>query len=135
MPDTPTAQPDGIIPFDEWLPKHRHGGCLAEITEKMAEVAEAVMDTQKAGTITLKITLAPLGKGNKRTVIVSDDVKAKVPEHDRDESMFYIGDRGQLLRDDPDQLAMDFREPAEPERPVREVDDKSRAAGEREDDR
>lgn len=110
MSDIDNDAPPPAADFREWIEQHRDGVLASEVTAAMAEVAAAVMDTGKKGKVTLTIDIGPLGKGSSRTLIVGDDVKTKVPEHDREEAIWYADDDGGLHKNDPAQLRMELRD-------------------------
>lgn len=96
--------------FTAFLHEQRGGGLHGELTEKLIELVGAVMDHEKAGTLTLTVKVKP-AEGSDRTVFVTDEVKAKIPEADRGSSLFFVDSRDQLTR----------RNPRQPELPLREV--------------
>lgn len=108
----------------EVLAELEDGRLLAEANRKLAELTAAVVETHKAGTLKLALKLTPTGKS---TVVISHELAAKVPEQ-RYATTFFVGDAGDLQRNDPNQPKLDLREPSEPARgPLREVaDDKVR---------
>lgn len=109
MPDSDTTTPPAAVkPFAAWLQEHRSGGLHQELSEALAEVARAVGEHEKVGTLTVTIKLEPNGPG---TVIVTDDLKTKVPEPARPASLFFTDAGGNLSR----------RNPRQPELPLREV--------------
>jgi len=104
-------------PFADWLREQAGGRTHDELTQALAEVATAVKETGKKGSLTLTITLAPIDRGAS-AVTVADQVKKTVPVHDRRKPIFYVDDAGSLVRDDPNQPTFEgLREvptPAEP---------------------
>lgn len=116
-PDTPAA-PAAVKPFAAWLQEHRSGGLHQELSEALAEVARAVSLHDKTGTVTVQIKLAPNGAN---TVIVTDEIKTKVPEAARPASLFFTDAGGNLSRRDP-------RQPELPLRQVPPMDDAEEAA-------
>ena len=62
----------------------------------MADVNRAVVDTGKAGAITRTIKFKANGDGV--SVTMTDEVKTKVPEHDRGQSVFFVDDDGNAQR-------------------------------------
>lgn len=107
MPDDRT-----IRPFAEWLKEQRSGLAASELSEKLAELVEAVTTHGKTGTLTLRIKVAPAGKVGMGTVFVSDDITLKAPEGERPDSIFFVdGDFG-LIRNDPRQLSLRDELPA-----------------------
>lgn len=104
-PEEPAAPPEPeapqVKPFAAFLQEQRRGLLHAELSEKLAEVAAAVKEHEKTGTLTLTITIAPAEFAG--AVKVSDTVKAKLPEADRDAGLFYPDEHGFLSRNDPRQ--------------------------------
>lgn len=76
-----------------------------ELGQGLKELVAAVRDTGKAGTLTLVISVKPF-EGDIDTLQVNDDVKLKLPVHDRKPGIFYPDRDGNLTRNDPN--AMDF---------------------------
>lgn len=64
-----------------------------------------MLDTNKAGELTIKLTVKPQGKGD-NAVIVSAKVTSKVPQADLPDALFFADIEGDLLRDDPTQTRM-----------------------------
>ena len=90
--------------FAEWMHEHRGGGFHAELSEKLAQVLAAVVDTQKAGTLTIKVKVKATG----RQVSFIDTVSADLPEHDKELSLFFFNEEtGAVSKDDPLQLKIE----------------------------
>lgn len=102
-------------PFAAWLQEQRGGSLHGELSDALAEVASAVVDLNKAGSLTLKLTIAPAGKGQ-AAVFITDDVKAKPPE-DRQAFMFFTDGRGNLTRGNPNQGELPLRDVSSPRPP------------------
>ncbi len=118
MPDTATDQGLRSKHFAAWLQEHRSGALHDELSDALAELARAVGEHDKAGTLSLTIRIAPNGAN---TVIVTDDLKVKAPEAARPASLFFTDGRGNLSRRDP-------RQPELPLRQVPPIDDDQEAA-------
>jgi hypothetical protein len=100
---TPRAEDDRPTrPFADFLREQAKGATHAELSEAMQTLVDAVLDTGKNGTIVLTIKVEPM-KGDRRAVYVSDAIKIKLPEHDRDASLFFADKDNNLRRDDPGQ--------------------------------
>lgn len=104
------------------LTEHRGGEVLTELSAAMREVAEAVQNIGKSGTITLKIKVA-VAQGTSNTLVISDEVKTTLPKAERRGSIFYVDPQNNLVRNDPAQhdlpLAIDVTSHARPvEKPV-----------------
>lgn len=94
-----------LRPFDEWLHDHAQGRTLDVLTEQLAELVSAVQDTGKAGTLSLKIKVAP-NPGDEQMVIVTDEVKLLAPLSQRPASLFYVDENCGLRRTDPRQMTL-----------------------------
>lgn len=84
------------------------------LSKELPRVVAAVMETGRAGSLTLKIDI----KREKRMAIVKASVSTKIPAPDSESSIFYTTEDGDLCREDPRQLALrDI--PANPPVPLR----------------
>lgn len=108
----PAAAPQ-VRPFAAVLQEQRSGGLHSELSEQLAAVVAAVAEHGKPGSVMVTLNVKPSEMPG--AIVVSDDVKAKVPQPDKPASLFYSDDHGNLSR----------RDPRQPELPLREV-----AAGE-----
>lgn len=89
------------------LQQHRKGEVLSDLAEAMREVAGAVTLTGKAGTVMLKIKIRPASKGG--ALVVEDEVKTALPKTETQGSIFFADDKGNLLREDPNQTTLPLR--------------------------
>lgn len=94
--------------FASVLMQHAKGRAHAEASRRLAEVVEAVMDTGKQGSITIKLTISP-DKDGERLVKIADAITAKAPQESR-KSLWFPDDDGNLHRNNPNQQSM-FSEP------------------------
>lgn len=91
-------------PFAEWLHEHRGGAFHSELSEKLTALTAAVVDTQKVGTLTIKVKVKATG----RQVSFIDTVSADLPEHDKELSLFFFNEEtGAVSKDDPLQLKIE----------------------------
>lgn len=88
------------------------GQTYEEINARLAEVTQAVIDTRKAGELSIRLRIKPNGESS---VIVTDEVRAKVPEPLRGETLFFTTADGSLRRDDPRQAKLPLRRVPDPE--------------------
>lgn len=95
-----------VRPFADFLIEQSGGKTHDELGEGLHDLIQRVLDTGKKGSLTLTVTVAPL-KDDLEVLIVSDEIKLKLPEHDRKASMFYPDANGNLTRTDPRQLTFD----------------------------
>lgn len=112
--DTDKSPP--FTPFSDWITDHAQGDVDVEMTLALAEVVQAVTNHGKKGTVTLKVAIDTAGSGG-RTVEISCVVDAKAPTADPERSIFYVGDKGSLHRDDPYQRRLPLKRVSEPHLP------------------
>lgn len=74
-----------------------------EMTVKLNDLVQAVRDTGKKGSLTLKLTIAPF-KNDAEILEVHDDVKLVMPQHDRKPGIFYPDKNNNLSRNSPQML-------------------------------
>lgn len=99
--------------FIDTLRGLRHGGALDELDTRLAELVASVRETGKGGEINVTLTIKPFNKGRAGdTVIVADKVKCKVPELERDASIFFSTESGTLSVTDPRQGKLPLRSAA-----------------------
>jgi len=96
-PDTP------IRPFADWLREQARGHTHEELSEALHDLVARVRDTGKKGTLQLTVAVE-LMKGSDNALMLKDEIKLKLPEHDRDTSLFFADRDGNLVRNDPNQL-------------------------------
>lgn len=103
-----------IRPIVDTLRELRHGAMLDEASEQLAEVVKRVRETGKSGALTIRLTVKPAGRGAVRTVVIEDDVANKLPEPDKEVTVFFPTEDGNLSRQDPTQMNLGLRavEPA-----------------------
>ena len=82
------------------------GATYDELTARLAEVVEAVTTTRKIGEISIKLKVKPNGDSG---VIVADEIKSKVPEPARGDTVFFVTAGGSLVRQDPRQQDLPLR--------------------------
>ncbi len=108
MTDTTDPSPQ---PFSAWLHAQRNGATHAELTDALAEVAEAVMETGKAGSVSLQIKISKASKKGGHQMLVADVVTAKPPKAERGESLFFFDEEtSSLTRKDPLQAELPLQE-------------------------
>lgn len=107
-PQPPTDIEDGpvIRPFADFLREQSRGSTHDELSETLHALIARVMDTHKKGSLQLTIRVEPL-KDDADVLVVSDEIKVRMPEHDRKASMFYPDEHGNLSRTDPNQLTFE----------------------------
>lgn len=95
-----------VRPFADFLREQAKGHTHEELSEGLRDLVQRVQDTGKKGSVTLVVTVEPM-KGGGAALVVSDEIKLKLPEHDRDSSLFWADADNNLIRNDPNQLSFD----------------------------
>lgn len=93
-------------PFADILRELGNGTTYDDLTAKLAEVVEAVTETRKIGEISIKLRVKPNGDSG---VIVADEIKCKIPEAARGDTVFFVTSGGSLVRQDPRQQNLPLR--------------------------
>jgi len=93
-------------PFADILRELGGGNTYDELTARLAEVVDAVTQTHKMGEISIKLKVKPNGDSG---VIVADEIKSKVPEPPRGDTVFFVTAGGSLVRQDPRQQDLPLR--------------------------
>jgi len=88
--------------FAEWLGELDYGSVNDRLSAKLLEVSSAVQETNKKGTITIKITIEREGD----MAIATADIDVKKPEHPLHGSLFFWDKNGSMHRDNPNQLKL-----------------------------
>lgn len=92
-------------PFTDVLREMRKGRIVDQASEMLAELVRAVDATDKAGTLTVKLTVKP-DKSGGREKVLSAVVTSSVPRHELPDAIFFSDVDGNLSRNDPDQREM-----------------------------
>ncbi len=104
---TPTDPPDdGEVyhrPFADWLREQSGGKSHDELSEALHDLVDRVRDTGKKGSLQFTVSVQTM-KGDTDVLVISDEIKLRLPEHDRKASLFYTDKTGNLTRNDPNQL-------------------------------
>lgn len=95
-----------VRPFADFFREHGRGRTHDELSTALHDLVARVKDTGKKGTVTLTVQVEPVKKDD-RLVLVSDKLTLKLPEHDRPAGYWFIGEDGNLQRDDPNQMTFD----------------------------
>ena len=86
-----------------------NGATVAEFATALQTLNNTVREVGKGGEVTLTISVQPASKGNSDVVMVKSRVKAKLPEATRRQTVFYLDDDNQLVRNDPKQQTLELR--------------------------
>lgn len=113
MTDTPP-----IRPFADWLRDQAHGTSHEELSEALRDLVAKVKDTGKKGTLTYTVTVETLPKSDGGAMVVTDEIRLKLPEFPREASLFFADPNNNLVRNDPRQLAFESLREVPPPRGV-----------------
>lgn len=109
---TPDPQePAPARPFAAFLHEYRKGELHDELSEQLQELVAAVVEHGKKGALTVKVEVAPAGKGAGNQLIVSAEVAAKPPKPDAPAQFFFADQEMNLSRNDPNQTRLDIEGP------------------------
>lgn len=89
--------------FTQMLEKMNGGSTLQRLNEQLTDVVKAVSETNKQGTLTLKLKISPNGDNG---ITIEEDVATKLPQPSSGKSLFFTDGTGDLLRSDPRQSEM-----------------------------
>lgn len=114
MTNTPEQDTGGQVrPFAAVLAELNGGTVADQLGTDMQDLVNAVREHSRKGTITLKIEVAPR-KGNINALNVAARVETKLPAPEPIEAVFFADTSGNLLRDDPRQMALPLRQVDKP---------------------
>jgi hypothetical protein len=92
-------------PITDVLREMRRGRIVEDATDALGEVVKAVDATNKAGSVTIKLTVKPSKDGGWEKTL-SAAISTSVPRPDLPDAVFFSNADGDLVRDDPDQRAL-----------------------------
>ncbi len=103
--------------FLETIKEFKGSGALAEqLSIELGDLVTAVIDTGKAGSLTLVLKVQPDSEGS---IKMGATVKTAVPKPSVGEAIFFAAANGALSRSDPRQADLLLREPDAASREMR----------------
>jgi len=97
-----------------------YGNVMDEMSDKLNECIIQARKTGKAASLTLTLTIKPKGAGTQ--VFITEKVKSKIPEFDREDTILFPVDLADgsvdLQRDDPRQASIPGMRVVEDRRPT-----------------
>ncbi len=92
----------------EFLKQLGNGRTLFDLTEGLQKVVEGVREyPQQQGSITLKIVVSPMKKGDGGKVLADGTVTVKAPHKPAESKVFFTTGTNLLVRDDPRQMGFE----------------------------
>jgi len=107
--DHENAVPIGPRPFLEAIRELRNGRTLDDLADQLNTLVAVVRDTNKAGSLTLKLSIRPATRNDATTVLLEDEVILKLPKPDRAATLMFTTDDNNLCRDNPRQQKLNLR--------------------------
>lgn len=101
-----TTKPDAMASnsFMRMLGELRGGSAVTDASAELAHVVEEVKKTGMAGELTIKLKVNPNDDGETLGIVYK--IESKVPKKSKPATNFWVGNEGQLLREDPRQQEM-----------------------------
>ena len=105
------SDPEGTpTEFAALLLGHARGRAHDTASKLLREATQAVKLTGRAATVTVQIKISQV-KNNARMLQIGDKVTASIPE-EKSDSIWFTDDEGGLHRNDPEQMRIDYHDPA-----------------------
>jgi len=82
----------------------RYGQLALELSQALEDCVKAASTTGKMATLTLNLKIKPQAKGAQ--IFINDELKTKIPEFEREATIFFPEENGNLLREDPRQTSL-----------------------------
>lgn len=98
---------DGPRDFGSFLLEQARGKTHDELSQALHDLTAKVIETGKKGSLILTLSVGLLDKDPVSGLIITDQIKVKLPEHDRPASVFYPDRHGNLSRRDPNQMSFE----------------------------
>lgn len=105
MTDTTDTTDPQIRPFCDFLNEQARGKSHVELSEGLRDLVARVKDTGKKGTLTYVVSVAQSEIPD--ALIISDEIKVRMPEYPRDASLFFTDSDGNLVRSDPNAMVFE----------------------------
>jgi hypothetical protein len=94
--------------FVRALQIHRNGEVISDLSDALAKVTEGVMQTGRAGSVTLKLNIKQASAGV--AIVIEDDIKTVLPKSDKVGSLFFAHpETFELMRDNPNQMSLELK--------------------------
>lgn len=94
-------------PFMDFLREHRNGVTHDELSDALQELVAAVTSEERGGTLTVTLSVKPIGKSD--GLEVGAKVTIKAPQPHPGVSIFFPTPENNLVRQDPRQQSMELR--------------------------
>ncbi|MFF8409021.1 hypothetical protein [Streptomyces omiyaensis] len=110
QPETGTDEQHATAPVAAFLASHLSGRTDEELSREFHALLDAVRAHGKKGSMTITIVIDPPANGvDSAPMPIGVESAVKAPKPTPVKSLYFLDDDGQPVREDPRQLAMDFR--------------------------
>lgn len=108
-------------PITDTLRSLRGGVLVDEASDALAELVNAVMETGKAGRLTIELSLTKASRGS-GALVIRDKIVVKRPADDVFETILYATPEGSLVTQDPRQATLELKQVEDPaQRPTKVI--------------
>lgn len=101
-------------PFFDTARDIRRGQFLEDCADELHKVVTAVEETGKPAKLMIEINIKPAGGKAQGAVILSDKIKAKLPDLPAGDTILFVTTENNLVATDPRQGKIEFKEVAAP---------------------
>lgn len=122
MPQARSDDDRQVKPFAAFLQETARGKTHTELSQALHDLVAKVIETGKKGTLTYVVTVQPLDKDG-AAMTISDEIKLKLPEHDRGTHIAFVDKNGNLQRTNPDEPELPLVVVETPAKPLRRMND------------
>ncbi|MFE1348174.1 hypothetical protein [Streptomyces sp. NPDC058757] len=110
QPETGTDEQQATAPVAAFLASHLSGRTDEELSREFHALLDAVRAHGKKGQMTITIVVDPPANGvDSAPMPIGVESAVKAPKPTPVKSLYFLDGDGQPVREDPRQLAMDFR--------------------------
>ncbi|MGW4850193.1 hypothetical protein ACWEPZ_03030 [Streptomyces sp. NPDC004288] len=110
QPETTTDEQPATAPVAAFLASHLSGRTDEELSREFHQLLDAVRAHGKKGTLTITIVVDPPANGVESAPMpIGVESTVKAPKPTPVKNLYFLDADGQPVREDPRQLAMDFR--------------------------
>ncbi|MFF5972256.1 hypothetical protein ACFY7C_12125 [Streptomyces sp. NPDC012769] len=110
QPEHGTDEQQLSAPVAAFLASHLNGRTDEELSREFHQLLDAVRAHGKKGQMTITIVVDPPANGvDSAPMPIGVESTVKAPKPTPVKSLYFLDDDGQPVREDPRQLAMDFR--------------------------
>ncbi|WP_441251163.1 hypothetical protein [Kitasatospora sp. McL0602] len=104
------AQPEQAAEFAAFLVNHLGGRAHEEVSAELHQLIAAVTEHGKKGSLSIVVTVAPpQGHIDGGPLAIAIDSTLKAPKASAPPSIYFVDADGNATRNDPRQIAIDFR--------------------------